>query len=167
MTQFNYKIANAKNRALVCYCATNDGTGVKEAVKSVFQAQNIEIGEFIDGGGETQYTLTNVVGIHFDPPQPALNIALKWNETSRRLRVGGSFSDVSVGVYFYNASQPVDTRGTMAEINEFFGEEIEPEPPSITSLVCNALQEAFEDGKAGASAFVINPETVDFELEVE
>lgn len=164
MNSFNYKLKDAKNRALVCYCATNDGTGVKEAVKSVFKSQNIEIGEFIDGGGETQYTLTNVVGIHFDTPQPALNIALQWNETARRLRVGGNFSDVCVGVFFYNQPAPP----LEPEPDPDAEPEEEPEPaPSITSLVCGALQAAFPDCKDGASAFVISSEQIDFKLEVE
>lgn len=164
MNSFNYKLKAAKNRALVCYCATNDGDGVKESVKSVFQSQNIEIGEFIDGGGgETLYTITNVVGLHFDQPQTVLNIALKWGETSRRLRVGGSFSDVCVGVFFYDqpAPPPAPEPDPDADPDE------EPEPaPSITSLVCDALRETF-GGVFGASVFAVPSDITSYTLGVE
>lgn len=154
MNSFNYKLKAAKNRALVCYCATNDGDCVKESVKSVFQSQNIETGEFIDGGGETQYTISNVVGFHFAPPQDALNIALKWGKTSRRLRVGGTFAGACVGVFFYDQPAP----------------EPDPDPdeehaPSITSLVCDALRSTF-DGVYGASSFVIPDDITSYTLEV-
>ena len=153
-----FELTQGCNRALVCYCKADELStfDFDNAIYAVFESQNIDIatgsGSFICDFGE---------------PQSALNIALQWADTSRNLKVGGSFSDVCVGVFFYDAPEPIDTRGTMAEVNEFFGEEIEPEPqPSLTELVCDALRDTF-GGVYGASAFVIPNTVTEFTLEVE
>lgn len=92
---------------------------------------------------------------------------------ARSLKIGNCSGDLLVGVYFYTAP-PAPEPDPDADPDADPDEEPEPEPdvepepaPSITSLVCNALQAAFEDGKVGASSFVISPDLIDFELDVE
>lgn len=142
------------NRALVAYCYKDNFT---DEERFSFNEEICEILQNI-GGLNEKYII--------DDPR-TVNVALTSDAWARSLKIGNCSGDLIVGVYFYTAPQPFDTRGTMAEVNEFFGEEVEPEPPSITSLVCNALQEAFPDGKVGASSFVINSDLIDFELDVE
>lgn len=163
---YNYKVANGKPRALVCYCETSDGAQMRDTIKAVFAARNIDIEPFIDDGSETVWTIAHVIRFLFDTPKSALNIALKYADKIKRLKVGGSFNDVCVGVFFYDAPEPIDTRGTMAEVNEFFGEEIEPELPSLTELVCDALKDAF-GGVYGASEFVIPKGETSYALVIE
>lgn len=151
----NFELTEGRNRALVCYCTPYQAETIDDVIKGVFLENNVEYD-----------TSSGCFSCQFDEPKTALNIALSWGETSRRLRVGGAFNDVCVGVFFYDAPQPVDTRGTMAEVNEFFGEDIAPEPPSITSLVCDALRENF-GGVYGASSFVIPNDITSYTLEVE
>lgn len=76
---------------------------------------------------------------------------------ARSLKIGNCGGALIVGVYFYTA--PPAPEPDHDEETEL--------APSITSLVCNALQEAFQDGKIGASSFVVSPEQIDFELEIE
>ena len=164
----NFELTSGKNRALVCYLNHIDGEAFYETVAAVFAAQNITIDEA---------SANNV--FHADEPQPALNIALQWADTSRNLKVGGNFIDVCVGVYFYTAPQPPepapepdpDDAGKWREYMSAYqsinqDEEPEPEPPSITSLVCDALRDTF-GGVYGASAFVIPNTVTEFTLEVE
>lgn len=152
----NFNLTSGKNRALVCYCTIDQNIFALElAIRDVFEAQGVALDSY-----------SHMSYFPFETPQPALNIALQYGETSKRLKVGGNFSDVCVGVFFYDAPQPIDTRGTMAEVNEIFGEDIEPEPPSITSLVCDTLRENF-GGVYGASAFVIPQTVTSYTLEVE
>ena len=165
----NFELTSGKNRALVCYCSPYQAETIDDVIKGVFLENNVEYD-----------TSSGCFSCQFSEPQTALNIALYgpvelykkgdfeggFDQFVRRLRVGGAFNDVCVGVFFYNAPQPVDTRGTMAEVNEFFGEDIAPEPPSITSLVCDALRETF-GGVYGASAFVIPNDITSYVLEVE
>ena len=112
-------------------------------------------------------------------------INLSSGDWARSLKIGNCGGDLIVGVYFYNAPQPPEPapepdpdadpddgekwREYMSAYNAINqDEEPEPEPaPSITSLICNALQAAFPDGKIGASSFVINPDLIDFEIEIE
>lgn len=49
----NYKVANGKTSALVCYCETSDGAQMRDTIKAVFAARNIDIEPFIDDGSET------------------------------------------------------------------------------------------------------------------
>ena len=157
---YNYKIANGTNRALVCYCATQDGETMRDTIKEVFAAQNIDIEPFIYDDSETVWTIAHVIRLTFDTPQTSLNIALNYADKSKRLKVGGSFQDVCVGTFFYN--QP-----PQPEPPEPTDDEPEPEPaPSITSLVCDALRETF-GGVFGASAFVVPDTITEFTLEVE
>ena len=156
--KINFELTEGRNRALVCYLWDGldfDAILAFQKVEKVFNDQNIAID-----------SASCFNSVPLQSVKQSLNIALSWSETSRRLRVGGTFTGVCVGVFFYDASQPIDTRGTMAEINEFFGEEVAPEPPSITSLVCDALRETF-GGVYGASAFVIPDDITSYTLEVE
>ena len=168
----NFNLTTGKNRALVCYCATDDGATMRDAIKTVFESLNIEIEPFIDGGGETVWTIANVIKFTFPEPQSALNIALQWGETSRNLKVGGSFSDVCVGVFFYDAPIPPEPEIVFIPTDELGNpigepEYSEPEPaPSITSLVCDALRDTF-GGVYGASAFVVPDDITLYTLEVE
>ena len=163
MTVFNYKLANGTNRALVCYCTTADGALMKEKIAAVFAAQNIEIEQFIDDGSETVWTIANVVRLVYSEPLTRLDIALQYADKIKQLKVGGEFRDVCVGVYCYNQPAPPPEPEPGPDDPE---PEPQPEPPSITSLVCDALRETF-GGTFGASAFVINPEQIDFKLEVK
>lgn len=168
----NFELTSGKNRALVCYCSsedtpTSDFIGV---IENVFKRQNIEMEIPID-------PLRWIAS----PEETALNIALRYGDTERRLKVGGNFNDVCVGVFFYDQPAPPPEPKPEPEIAFIPSDELgnpvgepvyedvepEPEPPSIPQLVCEALASAFEDGKAGASAFVISPDMSEFELEVE
>lgn len=156
-TQFNLK--NGKNRALVFYIVPDSPnysapTDVEEIVESVFADAGIEPDE-----------ASSVTLYRFVETKDLLNIALRYGETSKRLKVGGTFDDVCVGVYFYD--RPVQPEPEVEPDDETVLEEEEPEPaPSITALVCDALREAFE-GVYGASEFVIPNETTSFDIEVE
>lgn len=149
----NFELTSGRNRALVCYVSHIDAAAFKDTVEAVFNNEQIALDDASDA-----YFL------HADDQQTALNIALSWGETSRRLRVGGSFSDVCVGVFFYN--QPAPPEITVEELADAISDDEEPEPPSITSLVCDALRETF-GGVYGASAFVIPQTETSFALEVE
>lgn len=156
-TQFNLK--NGKNRALVFYIVPDSPnysapTDVEEIVESVFADAGIEPDE---ASAATLY--------RFAETKDFLNIALRYGDAAKRLKVGGTFDDVCVGVYFYD--RPVQPEPEVEPDDETVLEEEEPEPaPSITALVCDALREAFE-GAYGASSFVINPDLIDFNLDVE
>lgn len=166
MTQFNYKIANAKNRALVCYVYGSDEDYSTEAraimrtsIKNVLEAQELaENGDVYTNEIETPRTVA---------------INLSSGAWARSLKIGNCSGDLIVGVYFYNQPDPPEPEIVFVptdELGNSIGEPeySEPEPaPSITSLVCDALQEAFPNGKVGASSFVISPELIDFELDVE
>lgn len=166
-TEFNFKTENGKNRALVCYCTTPNISGMRDTITSVFESQNIDIEPFIDGGGETVWTISNVVVFSWEEAISTLDIGLEYAETVKRLKVGETFTNVCVGVFFYD--QPIPTPEPEPDPDDptELEEEDEPiPPPSITSLVCDALRETF-GGVYGASAFVI-PNTVnDFVLRVE
>ena len=167
MTQFNYKIANAKNRALVCYCNTDSGDTMKRVIKDVFENQSIDIEPFIDGGGSIVWTDSNVVTLYYGDPQTNLNIALSYNDVIKRLKVGGEFTNVSIGIFLYD-QQPTPEPEITPDDDTTLEEDIEPEPepPSITSLVCDALRDSF-GGVYGASAFVVPQDITAFTLEVE
>ena len=166
MTQFNYKIANAKNRTLICYCNTDNGDTMKRVIKDVFNSQSIDIEPFIDGGGETTWTVSNVFVCNYVDPQTNLNIALSYNDVIKRLKVGGEFTNVSIGIFLYD-QPPTQEPEITPDDDTTLEEDIEPEPaPSITELVCNALNQEFV-GIYGASAFVIPETETTFTLEVE
>lgn len=135
------------NRALVAYVYGDFEIKeylFREAVFSVLKTPNI--GDFF------KKTIS-------DPR--TVNVALSSGDWLRALKIGNCSGELLVGVYFYTAPTP-------PEPDPDANPDVEPEPaPSITSLVCNALQAAFPDGKVGASAFVISPEQIDFELDVE
>lgn len=160
----NFNLTSGKNRALVCYISTGlaiDAIFAFQKVSEIFDDANIDI--------DTASTFTS---IPLSQPQSALNIALQWADTSRSLKVGGSFSDVCVGVYFYDQPIPPEPEIVFVPVDEL-GNSIgepeyeEPEPaPSITELVCDALRETF-GGVYGASAFVVPSEVTEFTLEVE
>ena len=159
-TQFN--LENGKNRALVFYIVPNSPnysapTDVEEIVESVFTNAGIESDE---ASAATLY--------RFVETKNALNIALCYGDAAKRLKVGGTFDDVCVGVYFYD--QPIPPEPEVVEPDdptELEEEEDEPiPPPSITSLICDALRDEF-GGVYGASEFVISAETTFFGIEVE
>ena len=174
MAEFNYKIANGRNRALVCYCATDDGATMRDAIAAVFAAQNIDVEPFIDDGSETVWTIANVVRLVYSEPKTSLNIALHYADKIKRLKVGGEFRNVCVGVYFYNQPDPpepeivfVPTDELGNPIGEPVYEESESEPtPSVPDWVCAALQKEL-GGVYGASSFVVPSDVTAFELEVE
>lgn len=146
---------SGKNRALVCYCDcinVPEGTNFFECVASVFARENIGL----DNVSGTFYC-------YFDTPKSALNIALEYNNVAKRLKVGGTFNDVNVGVFFYD--QPAPPPQPEPDPDEEPDEEPEP-APSITSLVCDALRDSF-GGVYGASAFVVPQDITAFTLEVE
>lgn len=146
----NFKLSEDKNRALVCYLQHIDAAAFKDTVEAVFNNEQIALDDASDA-----------FFLHADEPKTALNIALKWSDTARRLRAAGSFSDVCVGVFFYN--QPAPPPQPEPDPDD---PEPQPEPPSITSLVCDALRENF-GGVYGASAFVIPDDITSYMLEVE
>lgn len=148
---------NGGNRALVVYyCGECDVGSFKDVVENVLEINGVLYDESSDA---TEY--------RFQTPHETLNIALEYAETVKRLKVGGTFTNVCVGVFFYD--QPIPTPEPEPDPDDptELEEEDEPiPPPSITSLVCDALRETF-GGVYGASAFVI-PNTVnDFVLRVE
>ena len=155
-TQFN--LGNGKNRALVFYIVPDSPnysapTDVEEIVESVFDDAGIEPDE---ASAATLYRFVETKNV--------LNIALCYGDAAKRLKVGGTFDDVCVGVYFYN--QPIQPEPEVDPDDDTIIED-EPEPsPSITELVCDALREAFE-GICGASEFLIPAETTSFDREVE
>lgn len=152
----NFELESGKNRALVCYCKDVENTATfNDVINGVFEEQDIEVDEC---SGSSIYAW------NLDEIPTSLNIALEYENVAKRLKVGGTFTNVCVGVFFYD--QPIPPPEPEPDPDADPDEEPEP-APSITSLVCDALQAAFPDGKIGASAFVINPETTDFELEVE
>lgn len=160
MTNFNFKVLAGKTRALVCYCATDDVETFKNAVLSVFNEKEIDVAPFIEGDPGTTWTLANAIRITFDDPATAISIALRYGETAKRLRAAGSFGDVCVGLFLYAAS-PAPAPDPDADPDD----DRDP-PPSITSLVCDALRENF-GGVYGASAFVIPDDITSYTLEVE
>lgn len=167
MTQFNYKIANAKNRALVCYCNTDNGDTMKRVIKDVFNSQSIDIEPFIDGGGSIIWSDSNVVILYYGDPQTNLNIALSYNDVIKRLKVGGEFTNVSIGIFLYDQPVPTPEPEITPDDDTTLEEEIESEPAhSLTELVCNALNQEF-GGVFGASAFVIPDTETAFTLGVE
>lgn len=139
---------NGGNRALVAYCYKDNFT---DEERFSFNEEICEILQNI-GGLNEKCTI--------DDPR-TVNVALTSGEWARSLKIGNCSGDLLVGVYFYTAPTPEPDPDADPDV------EPEPEPPSITSLVCNALQEAFPDGKVGASSFVISPEQIDFELDIE
>ena len=157
---YNYKVANGKTSALVCYCETSDGAQMRDTIKAVFAARNIDIEPFIDDGSETVWTIAHVIRFIFDTPKSALNIALQYADKIKRLKVGGSFRDTCVGVFLYDQPAPPPEPEPDEEPDE------EPEPPSITSLVCDALRETF-GGVYGASEFVIPKGETSYALVIE
>lgn len=163
MAEFNYKIANGRNRALVCYCATDDGATMRDTIAAVFAAQNIDVEPFIDDGSETVWTIANVVRLVYSEPKTSLNIALQYADKIKRLKVGGEFRDVCVGVYCYDQPAPPPEPEPGPDDPE---PEPQPEPPSITSLVCDALRDTF-GGVYGASSFVVPNSVIEFTLEVD
>lgn len=148
------------NRALVVYCYKDNFT---DEERFSFNEEICEILQNL-GGLNEKYII--------DYPR-TVNVALTSGEWARSLKIGNCSGDFLVGVYFYNQPEteivfvPSDELGN--PVGEPVYEDVEPEPesPSIPQLVCEALASAFEDGKAGASSFVINPEQIDFELGVE
>lgn len=168
-TQFNLK--NGKNRALICYITDAEPSEIDQVINDVFESLNIETKRFVEVVAEDEASC-NVMKYRFGEPKTALNIALKWNATSRRLRVGGSFSEVCVGAFFYNEPEPPEPEIVFVPADELGNpigepEYEEPEPaPSITELVCDALRETF-GGVYGASAFVIQDNVTSYILEIE
>lgn len=160
----NFELTSGKNRALVCYLW--DGLEVDailafQKVEKVFNDQNIEID-----------SASCFNSVPLQSVKQSLNIALLWGDMSRRLRVGGTFTGVCVGVFFYDQPAPPEPEIVFVptdELGNSIGEPeySEPEPAlSITSLVCDALRETF-GGVYGASAFVIPSGITAFRLEVQ
>ncbi len=153
------------NRALVCYLYGSDEDNptearaiMRRAINNVLEAQGLTVcaGATITIFGEDGDVYFNDIGT---PRTVAINLSSGvW---ARSLKIGNCSGDLLVGVYFYTAPTPPEP-----DPDEEPDEEPEP-APSITSLVCNALQEAIPDSKVGASSFVSNPEQIDFELGVE
>ena len=163
--EFNFKTENGKNRALICYCTTPNISRMRDAITSVFESQNIDIEPFIDGGGETVWTISNVIFFDYQTFSP-LNISFEIAEKIKRLKVGGEFETFSIGVFLYDQPAPQPEPEIDPDDDTVLDDEPEPEPPSLTELVCSALQNEF-GGVYGASSFVI-PNTVnDFVLRVE
>ena len=157
----DFNLTSGKNRSLVCYCDCQDTVAnirlFHNTVKGVVETQNIDV----DAHSDT-------VGLNFVDSQSALNIALKYENVAKRLKVGGTFTNVCVGVFFYDQPvPPPEPEPDPDEPTELEDEEDEPVPPSsITSLVCDALRDTF-GGVYGASAFVIPNSATEFTLEVE
>lgn len=166
----NFNLTSGKNRALVFYCDCEEGD-VYYVIKGVFDNAGIEIDE-----------QSGVFSAVYPESKTALNIALKSNyleldkigafergfkNFERNLKVGGSFSDVCVGVFFYDQPVPPPEPEPDPDDPTELEEEDEPvPPPSITSLVCDALRDTF-GGIYGASAFVVPATITEFTLEVE
>lgn len=156
------------NRALVCYLF-DDGLGESArdifdaAVGAVFQTRSINR----VGGG--------VYDAEIDDRETFSNVILRSGDWTRKLTAGVlGGRDVLVGAFFYNEPEPQEEPELESEVKledladeEPDEDEEEEEQPSIPQLVCDALQTAFIDGMIGASAFVIDPTTTEFELEVE
>lgn len=157
---------NGGNRSLVVYCYKDNFT---DEERFSFNEEICEILQNI-GGLNEKYII--------DDPR-TVNVALTSGEWARLLKIGNCSGDFLVGVYFYNQPEPEpepepeivfvpsDELGNPVGEPVYEDVEPEPEPPSIPQLVCEALASALEDGKAGASAFVISPEMSEFELEVQ
>lgn len=148
----NFKLTSGKNRALVFYCNTLETVGVEDAVNAVFYDAGIQI----DGASSVEIC-------EFDPPITSLNIALEYENVAKRLKVGGEFRDVCVGLFCYDQPAPPPEPEPDPDDPE---PEPQPELPSITSLVCDALRDTF-GGVYGASAFVVPQDITAFTLEVE
>lgn len=139
-------------------------SGGNRALVAYLYGENVELESFddavFDGFGEIEVLDSGLEETTIGTPR-TVAINLTSGAWARSLKIGNCSGDLLVGVYFYNAPQP-------PEPDPDTDPDEEPEPaPSITSLICNALQEAFPDGKVGASSFVINPDLIDFELEIE
>ena len=160
----------------------NDGN---RALVAYLYGENVELEAFddavFDGFGDVNVIDSGLSETTIDTPR-TVAINLSSGDWARSLKIGNCSGDLIVGVYFYTAppapepdpdvdpDEPSDAEKWREYMSAYksINQDAEPEPaPSITSLVCNALQEAFPDGKIGASSFVINPELVDFELKVE
>ena len=166
MTEFNFKTENGTNRALVCYCATSNGFEVNNVVNGVFESQNINVEPFIDGGGETTWTTSNVVVFNWEEAISTLNIGLEFADKIKRLKVGGNFEHVTIGLFFYGQPAPTPESEPISDNDETVIDE-EPEPqPSLTELVCDALRDTF-GGTFGASSFAISNTITEFTLEVK
>ena len=160
---------NGGNRALVVYC-----------YKGLFpEWDQIQFSQIV-------CDILNDLGVKYwkeeyyiIDPERTVDVALSSGDWRRALKIGNCYDELMVGVYFYNQPEsepepepeivfiPSDELGN--PVGEPVYEDVKPEPesPSIPQLVCEALASAFEDGKAGASAFVISPDMSEFELEVE
>lgn len=162
--EFNFKTENGTNRALVCYCATSNGFNVNNVVNGVFESQNINIEPFIDGGGDTTWTTSNVIVFNWEEAISTLNIGLKFADKIKRLKAGGNFEHVTIGLFLYDQSAPAPEPEIAPDDDTVLDDE--PEPPSLTELVCSALQNEF-GGVFGASSFVIPDDITSYTLEVE
>lgn len=167
-TEFNFNTETGKNRALVCYCTTPNISGMRDTITSVFESQNIDIEPFIDGGGETVWTISNVVVFSWEEAISTLDIRLEFADKIKRLKVGGEFETLSIGVFLYDQPAPPPEPEIDPDDDTVLDDEPEPEPtqPSLTELVCSALQNEF-GGVYGASVFVIHETETAFTLEVE
>lgn len=150
-----FELEQGRNRALVVYyCGEYGIEDFKDVVENVFEINGVLYDELSDA---TEY--------RFQTPRETLNIALEYAETVKRLKVGGEFETVNVGVFFYDQPAPPEPE-IDPDDDTVLDDEPEPEPPSLTELICSALQNEF-GGVYGASSFVI-PNTVnDFILRVE
>ena len=133
---------------------------------------------------DVEYSDGGTIEREIDTPR-TVAITLSSGTWARSLKIGNCGGDLIVGIYFYTAppapepdpdsapdvepDEPDDAEKWREYMSAYqsINQDEEPEPPSITSLICDALQGAFPDGKVGATSFVINPDLIDFELEVE
>lgn len=155
----NFELTSGKNRALVCYCKDVENTATfNDVINGVFEEQDIDVDECSD---------SSIYAWNLDEIPTSLNIALEYENVAKRLKVGGTFTNVCVGVFFYDQPAPPPEPEPDPDDPTELEEDDEPiPPPSITSLVCDALRETF-GGVYGASAFVVPSEVTEFVLEVE
>lgn len=159
-------INNGGNRALVAY----------------LYGENVELEAFddaiFDAFGDVAVIDSELKETTIDTPR-TVDVALASGDWKRGLIIGNCSGDLIVGVYFYYQPAPPPAPETIVETPEGLDdanidddptEVLKEEPesaPSVPQLVCEALQEAFPDGRCGASAFVIDPTATEFELEIE
>lgn len=139
-------------------------SGGNRALVAYLYGENVELEAFddavFDGFGDVAVIDSGLYETTIETSR-TVEINLSSGAWARALKIGNCGGDLIVGVYFYTAPPAPEPDPDAAP-------DVEPEPaPSITSLVCTALQEEFPDGKVGASSFVVSPEQIDFILEVE
>lgn len=155
----HYQLEEGRTRALVVYLQHMDASAFETEVLGVLGDLEIDPDE-----------ASGAFYVHADELPDALNIALTYGTTRKRLKASGDFRDVCIGAFFYNQPtpppEPEPDPDDPTELEEDGDDPEPPAPPSIPSLVCDKLAEVFPGSTFGASAFVVPASQLEYNIEV-